>query len=74
MQGKVEICGINTSKLKTLKQEEMTALLKQARAGDREARDKLIEGNLRLVLSVTQRFMGRGRIRTICFRWAASAC
>ena len=48
MQGKVEICGVNTSKLKTLKQEEMSALLKLARAGDREARDKLIEGNLRL--------------------------
>ena len=60
MQGKVEICGVNTSKLKTLKQDEMTQLLLQARDGDREARDKLIEGNLRLVLSVTQRFMGRG--------------
>ena len=60
MQGKVEICGVNTSKLKTLKQEEMSALLKRARAGDKEARDKLVEGNLRLVLSVTQRFLGRG--------------
>ncbi len=60
MQGKVEICGVNTSKLKTLKADEMTALLKRAKAGDREARDKLVEGNLRLVLSVIQRFMGRG--------------
>jgi len=60
MQGKVEICGVNTSKLKTLKQEEMAQLLVKARNGDREARDRLIEGNLRLVLSVTQRFMGRG--------------
>jgi len=60
MQGKVEICGVNTSKLKTLKQEEMSQLLLLARNGDREARDKLVEGNLRLVLSVTQRFMGRG--------------
>ena len=60
MQGKVEICGVNTAKLKTLKQEEMTQLLVKAKAGDREARDKLVEGNLRLVLSVTQRFMGRG--------------
>ncbi len=60
MQSKVEICGVNTSKLKTLKQEEMTELLLRAREGDREARDKLVEGNLRLVLSVTQRFMGRG--------------
>lgn len=60
MQGKVEICGVNTAKLKTLKQEEMTKLLQQARAGDRQARDRLVEGNLRLVLSVTQRFLGRG--------------
>lgn len=60
MQGKVEICGVNTSKLKTLKAEEMTALLKRAKMGDTEARDRLVEGNLRLVLSVIQRFMGRG--------------
>ena len=60
MQGKVEICGVNTAKLKTLKQEEMTQLLTRAKAGDREARDRLVEGNLRLVLSVTQRFLGRG--------------
>lgn len=60
MQGKVEICGVNTAKLKTLKQEEMTNLLQLARAGDRQARDRLVEGNLRLVLSVTQRFLGRG--------------
>ena len=60
MQGKVEICGVNTAKLKTLKQEEMTQLLLKARDGDHEARDRLVEGNLRLVLSVTQRFMGRG--------------
>ena len=60
MQSKVEICGVNTSKLKTLKQEEMTRLLLKARDGDTAARDRLVEGNLRLVLSVTQRFMGRG--------------
>ncbi|MBP3633879.1 MAG: RNA polymerase sporulation sigma factor SigG [Oscillospiraceae bacterium] len=60
MQSKVEICGVNTSRLKTLKQEEMTQLLAKAKAGDKEARDRLVEGNLRLVLSVTQRFMGRG--------------
>ncbi len=60
MQGKVEICGVNTAKLKTLKSEEMTRLLKLARNGDKEARDKLVEGNLRLVLSVIQRFSGRG--------------
>lgn len=60
MQGKVEICGINTSKLPVLKNEETMELLKKARAGDMEARERLIQGNLRLVLSVIQKFMGRG--------------
>lgn len=60
MQGKVEICGVNTAKLKTLKNEEMEALLKQSAAGDENARQKLIEGNLRLVLSVIQKFISRG--------------
>lgn len=60
MQGKVEICGVNTAKLKTLKSEEMARLLKLAKQGNKEARDKLVEGNLRLVLSVIQRFSGRG--------------
>ncbi len=60
MQGKVEICGVNTAKLKTLKNEEMTQLLHRSRQGDQEARDRLVEGNLRLVLSVIQRFLGRG--------------
>ncbi len=60
MQGKVEICGINTSKLPVLKNDETMELLRKARAGDNEARDRLIEGNLRLVLSVVQKFMGRG--------------
>ena len=60
MQGKVEICGVNTAKLKTLKNDEMEALLKQSAAGDEAARQKLIEGNLRLVLSVIQKFVSRG--------------
>ena len=60
MQGKVEICGINTAKLKTLTHAEMDALLHRAKEGDTAAREKLIEGNLRLVLSVIQRFSGRG--------------
>ena len=60
MQGKVEICGVNTGSLKTLKNEEMMALLKKAQAGDEQARQTLVEGNLRLVLSVIQRFLGRG--------------
>ena len=73
MQGKVEICGVNTSKLKTLKSEEMTELLRRTKAGDREARDRLVEGNLRLVLSVIQRFMGRGENPDDLFQVAASA-
>ena len=60
MQGKVEICGINTAKLKTLTHTEMDSLLHRAKEGDAAAREKLIEGNLRLVLSVIQRFSGRG--------------
>ena len=57
---KVEISGVNTSKLKLLTEDEKTALLKKAREGDRSAREELIEGNLRLVLSVIQKFMNRG--------------
>jgi len=60
MQGKVEICGVNTSKLRVLSQSEMTDLLKLSKAGDENARQALIEGNLRLVLSVIQRFDKRG--------------
>ena len=60
MRGKVEICGINTAELKVLKNEEMVALLKRLRGGDEAAREALICGNLRLVLSVIQRFAGRG--------------
>ena len=60
MQGKVEICGVNTSRLRVLSQEEMDTLLRRARDGDAAAREKLIEGNLRLVLSVIQRFGKRG--------------
>ncbi|MBQ8359557.1 MAG: RNA polymerase sporulation sigma factor SigG [Oscillospiraceae bacterium] len=60
MQGKVEICGVNTARLKVLSQVEMDALLRRAKEGDEAAREKLIEGNLRLVLSVIQRFDKRG--------------
>ena len=58
--GKVEICGINTSEIKVLKESEKNELLKKARAGDAKAREELIKGNLRLVLSVVQRFQNRG--------------
>ena len=60
MQGKVEICGVNTSKLKTLKNDEMMELLQRSKRGDQAARQRLVEGNLRLVLSVIQKFLGRG--------------
>ena len=60
LQGKVEICGVNTATLPVLKGTEMRTLLEKARDGDKSAREKLISGNLRLVLSVVQRFAGRG--------------
>lgn len=60
MQGKVEICGVNTSKLTVLKNDEMNELLRKVKSGDESAREKLISGNLRLVLSVIQRFVSRG--------------
>ena len=58
--GKVEICGINTAELKVLKESEKTELLKKVKSGDKKAREQLINGNLRLVLSVIQRFTNRG--------------
>ncbi len=60
MRNKVEICGVDTSKLPVLKNEEMRELFKQMQEGDLEAREKLVNGNLRLVLSVIQRFNNRG--------------
>ena len=57
---KVEISGVNTSKLKVLKEAEKMALLRKVKQGDMQAREELINGNLRLVLSVIQRFSGRG--------------
>ena len=60
MLGKVEICGVNTAKLKVLSNEETIALLRRTKEGDMEARERLINGNLRLVLSVIQKFSNRG--------------
>ncbi|MBQ3078009.1 MAG: RNA polymerase sporulation sigma factor SigG [Clostridia bacterium] len=60
--GKVEICGVNTATLRLLSEEEKNALLRRIAAGDRAARQEFIEGNLRLVLSVIQRFIGRGEM------------
>lgn len=57
---KVEICGVNTASLKVLSEAEKEQLILRSKAGDRAARDALVEGNLKLVLSVVQRFAGRG--------------
>ncbi len=57
---KVEICGVNTSKLPVLSREKKEELFIKIKAGDEEARNTFIHGNLRLVLSVIQRFYGRG--------------
>ncbi len=60
MYNKVEICGINTAKLKVLSEEEKVLLMEKARQGDNNARETLIKGNLKLVLSVLQGFGNRG--------------
>ena len=60
MQLKVEICGVNTSELSVLKNERTMELLEKSQQGSRNARNELIQGNLRLVLSVVQRFANRG--------------
>lgn len=58
--GKVELCGVDTSQLPVLSETEKSALIRAARAGDAGARQKMIQGNLRLVLSVVQKFSNRG--------------
>ena len=60
MYNKVEICGVNTATLKVLSEAEKCALLRQMQEGNQRAREELVQGNLRLVLSVVQRFAGRG--------------
>ena len=60
MYNKVEICGVNTATLKVLSEAEKTQLLRRMQDGDIHARTELVQGNLRLVLSVVQRFAGRG--------------
>ena len=57
---KVEICGVDTSKLPVMKEKDKERLLKEVKSGNKSARDELINGNLRLVLSVVQRFSNRG--------------
>lgn len=60
MANKVEICGVDTARLPLYKEAEMTEMLEKIKAGDDSVRDKFIKGNLRLVLSVIQRFASRG--------------
>ena len=60
MTNKVEICGVNTSKLPILSKQEKEELLLKVKSGDNFAREKFIHGNLRLVLSVIKRFNNRG--------------
>ena len=60
MYNKVELCGVNTAQLPVLSESEKRQLLLQAHAGDAGARERMVEGNLRLVLSVVQRFAQRG--------------
>lgn len=72
-RNKVEICGVDTSKLPVLKNEEMRKLFRQLQdEGDDSAREKLVNGNLRLVLSVIQRFNNRGSMLMTYFKSAAS--
>ena len=66
MINKVEICGVNTTKLPILSNEEKKELLLKIKNGDKDAREKFINGNLRLVLSVVQRFSGRAES---AFQW-----
>ena len=70
--GKVELCGVDTSQLPVLSEAEKSSLIRAARAGDKNARQKMIQGNLRLVLSVVQKFSNREKIWTICFKLGAS--
>lgn len=60
MYNKVVISGVDTSKLPILTNDEKNALLQRIKAGDKKAKDQFVEGNLRLVLSIVQRFSGRG--------------
>ena len=56
---KVEICGVNTANIKVLKSEEMTSLFKKYKEGDESAKEELINGNLRLVLSILKKYNNR---------------
>ena len=68
MVNKVEICGVNTAKLPVYKDAEMQEMMQKIKAGDNEVKDEFIRGNLRLVLSVIQRFGNRGENPDDLFR------
>ena len=65
---KVELCGVNTSKLPLLKEKEKEELFRRIRQGDKLAREEYIKGNLRLVLSVMKRLTAVMKMQMICFR------
>ena len=69
---KVELCGVDTSKLPVLSNTVMRELFERMQNGDISARERIISGNLRLVLSVIQRFANRGENPDDLFRWDAS--
>ena len=73
MYNKVELCGVNTAELPILSEQEKRDLLTRARAGDKKARQSMIEGNLRLVLSVVQRFSQRGENMDDLFQASGSS-
>lgn len=71
-RNKVEICGVNTSSLPLLSNEEKEALFEKIEQGDNNAREQYIKGNLRLVLSIIQRFSSSGEMQMISFKLAVS--
>lgn len=71
-RNKVEICGVNTSSLPLLSNEEKEALFEKIEQGDNNAREQYIKGNLRLVLSIIQRFSSSGKMQMISFKLAVS--
>ena len=73
MQGKVEICGVNTAHLKTLKNDEMVELLRRSQAGDQAARERSSREIFASCCRSSSAFSAAGRTRTTCFRSAASA-
>ena len=74
MRTKVEITGINTSELTVIPSEQVMELIRRSQEGDYEARDELVHGNIKLVLSVIKNLTTAGKMSTICFRSAPWVC